>query len=150
MISIAVQATNSASVLSPLNMDHQHQPGISSRPSQTLLQVSPLSYSYQDKCINSAKSDVITQQHSDCEALIFPLPLYLMHLDPVQGSVTVENAQTMSISWITPQEIINQGLSGFQLAITAECFTGAQPTATQTFNIRPDEPPSQRVVDLRE
>ena len=73
-----------------------------------------------------------------------------MHLGPVQGSITVEDAQTMSISWITPQEIINQGLSGYQLAITAECFTGDQPTATQIFSIRPDEPPSQRVVGLRE
>lgn len=68
----------------------------------------------------------------------------------MQGSITVEDAQTMSISWVTPQEIVNQGLSGFQLAVTAECFTGAQPTATQIFNIRPDEPPSQRVVNLRE
>ena len=64
--------------------------------------------------------------------------------------MTVEDAQTMSISWITPPQIVNQGLGGFQLAITAECFTGAQPTATQTYSIRPDEPPSQRIVDLRE
>ena len=78
---------------------------------------------------------------------VFTLPLYL---GPVQGSITVEDAQTMSISWITPPGIINQGLSGFQLAITAECFTGAQPTATQIFNIRPEEPPSQRVFNLRE
>ena len=56
----------------------------------------------------------------------------------------------MSISWTIPQEIVDQDLGGFQLAITADCFTGAQPTATQLFNIRPDEPPSQRVVDLRE
>ena len=83
-----------------------------------------------------------------CGALtVFTLPSYL---GPVQGSITVEDAQTMSISWITPQGITNQGLSGFQLAITAECFTGAQPTVTQIFNIRPDEPPSQRVVNLRE
>ena len=71
-------------------------------------------------------------------------------LDPVQGSVTVEDAQTMSISWTTPQEIVNQGLGGYQLAITAECFTGAQPTATQLFTIQADDPPSQRVPDLRE
>ena len=78
---------------------------------------------------------------------VFTLPLYL---GPVQRSITVEDAQTMSISWITPQGIINQGLSGFQLAITAECFTDAQPTVAQILNIRPDEPPSQRVTDLRE
>ena len=70
--------------------------------------------------------------------------------DPVQGSVTVEDAQTVSISWSTPQEIVNQGLGGYQLAISAECFTGAQPTATQLFTIQPNDPPSQRVPDLRE
>lgn len=82
--------------------------------------------------------------------MTFTLPLYLIHLDPIQPSITIEDAQTMSVSWITPPEIVNQGLGGFQLAITADCFTGTQPTATQSFTIRPDEPPSQRVVGLRE
>ena len=51
----AVQATNSVSVLSQLNTDHPHQPGIFSRPNQTLLRVSPPSWCciYRVKLINS-------------------------------------------------------------------------------------------------
>ena len=55
----------------------------------------------------------------------------------------------MTISWITPQEIMDQGLGGYQVAVTAECFTGAQPTATQVFTIQPNDPPSQTVTGLR-
>ena len=64
--------------------------------------------------------------------------------------MTIEDPETLSVSWITPQEIMNQGLSGYQLAVTAQCFTNAMPTPPQVFNIQPQEPPSQRVTTLRE
>ena len=70
-------------------------------------------------------------------------------IDPVQGTVTVQDPETLTVSWVTPQEISNQGLTGYQLAVTSQCFTDDEPTPAQVFNILPQEPPSQAVMGLR-
>lgn len=74
-----------------------------------------------------------------------------MHLlDPVQGRVRVDDPETLTVSWDTPQQITDQGLTGYQLAVTSQCFTNEEPTPAQVFNIQPSEPPSQQVMGLRE
>ena len=72
-----------------------------------------------------------------------------MHLDPAVVSVAIDDPETMSISWMTPQGIIDQGLTSYQLAITTQCFTNDQPTSPQLFTIQPQEPPSQQATGLR-
>ena len=76
------------------------------------------------------------------------------NLDPVQGSVDVGDPETLSVIWETPQEIVDQGLTSYQLAVTAQCFTNEQPTQPMVFSIRPDEQTSglrytQQVGGLR-
>ena len=72
-----------------------------------------------------------------------------MYLDPVMVSVVIDDPETMSITWMTPQGIIDQGLSLYQLAITSQCFTSVQPTSPLLFTIQPQEPPSQQATGLR-
>ena len=67
----------------------------------------------------------------------------------------VGDPETLSVSWVTPQEIVDQGLTSYQLAVTAQCFTNEQPTQPIVFSIRPDEQTSalqytQQVPGLRE
>ena len=71
-------------------------------------------------------------------------------LDPVQGNVSLDDLETLTVTWDTPQRIIDQGITGYQLAVTSQCFTNDRPTPAQVFNIQPSEPLSQQVMGLRE
>lgn len=76
-----------------------------------------------------------------------------MHLlDPVQGTVSVNDTEILTVSWVTPQQIIDQGITGYQIAVTSQCFTNDEPTPPQVFNIQPSDTPthSQQVMGLRE
>ena len=74
----------------------------------------------------------------------------ISYIGPVQATVLVNDPETLTVNWNTPQEIVDQGLAGYQLAITSQCFTDAQPTQAMVFNIQPDDPTSQQIVGLRE
>ena len=74
-----------------------------------------------------------------------------MHLlDPVQGSVRIDAPETLTVSWDTPQQITDQGVTGYQIAVTSQCFTNDEPTPPQVFNIQPSDDDSQQVTGLRE
>lgn len=53
----------------------------------------------------------------------------------------------ISVSWVTPQSIIDQGVTRYQVAVTSFCSVeGVLPT--QLYTITPQEEPSLNISDL--
>lgn len=73
--------------------------------------------------------------------------VFIHVIDPVVVGVTVINSNQMSLSWTTPQSVIDQGVSQYQISVTPLCSTGAT-TATQTFTASPSDPSSITISSL--
>lgn len=52
---------------------------------------------------------------------------------------TVINSNQISVTWMTPQSVANQGVSLYQIEITPLCLNGG---ATRTFTATPSDPSS--------
>ena len=52
---------------------------------------------------------------------------------------TVVNSNQISVTWVTPQSIIDQGVSLYQIMITPLCLNGGD---TRTFTATPSDPSS--------
>ena len=61
----------------------------------------------------------------------------------LSGNIVVEstivNSNQISVTWTTPQSVIDQGISLYQIMITPVCLNGG---ATQTFTATPSDPSS--------
>ena len=52
---------------------------------------------------------------------------------------TIVNSNQISVTWMTPQSVIDQGVSLYQIMITPLCLNGG---ATRTFTATPSDPSS--------
>ena len=52
---------------------------------------------------------------------------------------TIVNSNQISVTWMTPQSIIDQGVSRYQIMITPLCLSGG---TAQTFTATPSDPSS--------
>lgn len=57
------------------------------------------------------------------------------------------NSNQISVSWVTPQSIINQGVSQYHIAVTPLCSAAAMVT-TQRFTATPSDPSSITISTL--
>lgn len=66
---------------------------------------------------------------------------------PISVTTTVVNSTEITVSWVTPQSIIDQGVTQYQVAITSVCSAqGILPT--QLFTISPIEEPVLNISGL--
>ena len=52
---------------------------------------------------------------------------------------TIVNSNQISVTWVTPQSVIDQGVSLYQIMITPLCLNGGD---TRTFTATPSDPSS--------
>ena len=65
--------------------------------------------------------------------------IFLISSDTIVVESTIVNSNQISVTWMTPQSIIDQGVSLYQIMITPVCLNGG---ATQTFTATPSDPSS--------
>lgn len=70
-----------------------------------------------------------------------------MNIAPIDVTTSVVGSTEISISWVTPQSIIDQGVTQYQVAVTSFCTAnGVLPT--QLFTVTPLEEPSLNISGL--
>ena len=67
--------------------------------------------------------------------------------DSVVVNTAVVNSSQIRLSWITPQSLIDQGLSQYQITVTSQCSTG-EVSAPQRFTVTPSDPSSLTISGL--
>ena len=68
-------------------------------------------------------------------------------LAPIDVTTSVISSTEITVSWVTPQSVIDQGLTQYQVAVTSRCSAqGVLPT--QVFTITPVEEPSLNISGL--
>ena len=70
--------------------------------------------------------------------------------DPINvNAPDVVNENTLRITWMTPQSVINQGVAEYTIAVTSSCLTGDAVTPPQQFVVSPLQTPIVTVQNLR-
>ena len=70
-----------------------------------------------------------------------------MNIGPIDVTTSVVGSTEILVSWVTPQSIIDQGVTRYQVAVTSFCSVeGVLPT--QLYTITPQEAPSLNISDL--
>ena len=71
----------------------------------------------------------------------------LHSVDSVLVYTTVIDSNQISVSWMTPQSIIDQGVSQYQIVVTPLCSAQGM-TGTQRFTTTPPAPSSITISTL--
>ena len=70
-----------------------------------------------------------------------------MNIGPIDVTTSVVGSTEILVSWVTPQSIIDQGVTRYQVAVTSFCSVeGVLPT--QLYTITPQEEPSLNISNL--
>lgn len=67
---------------------------------------------------------------------------------PVSVSVQAPDVSSLSVSWTVPQDVLDQGITQFQVAVSAQCYDDDRITPPQLSVSGPDDPPTQLVTGL--
>ena len=68
-------------------------------------------------------------------------------LAPIDVTTSVTSSTEIMVSWLTPQSVIDQGVTQYQVAVTSRC-SAQNVMPTQVFTIGPMEEPYLNISGL--
>ena len=68
--------------------------------------------------------------------------------DPVVVTTEASNSTAISIVWITPQSVLDQGLTQYRVVVTPKCVSGVEVSPPRRLSIGVHERPIVTISEL--